>query len=483
MRFVLDPTTRLVDGGTVVLGGSPLVLFRLSPAGAAVARALADGRRLPAGHESLTRRLLAAGAIHPLPDDGDGPPASAAAAVIPTRDTDVATLTALVGSLHAEGVGSVTIVDDGSDPPIGAVPGATVHRLAVNQGPGAARNAGAATTTAEILVFLDDDTTPSPGWLRAALAHLTDERVGLVAPRITAVPVRHDGERPERRSRCGDLLARYEQWRSPLDLGPSAARIAAGSRVSYVPAAALVVRRAAFDAVGGFDETLRFGEDVDLVWRIAGAGWGCRYEPAATVGHRPRPTLVRWLVQRYRYGTSAAPLDERHPGALGAARVSGWSALSWGVGALVDPFAGVGIALATTIALARKLPPMRHRLTEAFRLAGRGNLFAGRTLAAAITRAWWPLAALAAVVSRRARRAVLAAALVPAGLDWWRDRPPIDPLRAVALHVADDVAYGAGVWAGVIRHRRIGPLAPGFTAWPPRRRRDAAVRRSSSPAG
>ncbi|MBF6096422.1 glycosyltransferase family 2 protein, partial [Nocardia cyriacigeorgica] len=87
---------------------------------------------------------------------------------------------------------------------------------------------------------------------------------------------------------------------------------------------------AALAELGGFDERLRFGEDVDVVWRLTDAGHLVRYHPAAVVTHRPRATLGSWLRQRYDYGTSAAPLARRHPGRLACARVSAWHALSWG---------------------------------------------------------------------------------------------------------------------------------------------------------
>ena len=65
--FVLDDSYRRTAGGSVVIAGSPLRLFRLTAAGRAVADALEAGRPLPRNHAALTDRLLDAGAIHPLP--------------------------------------------------------------------------------------------------------------------------------------------------------------------------------------------------------------------------------------------------------------------------------------------------------------------------------------------------------------------------------------------------------------------------------
>jgi hypothetical protein len=104
----------------------------------------------------------------------------------------------------------------------------------------------------------------------------------------------------------------------------------------------------------------------------------------------------------------------------------------------------------------------------ALALAARGHLGAGRWLAAAVTRPWWPLALAAAVAVRRLRPAVLAAAVVPAAVDWYRTRPPLDPASYVGLRIADDMAYGAGVWLGCWRHRTLAPLTPDLTSWPGR---------------
>ncbi|HRE03332.1 MAG TPA: hypothetical protein PLV68_18690, partial [Ilumatobacteraceae bacterium] len=76
------------------------------------------------------------------------------------------------------------------------------------------------------------------------------------------------------------------------------------------------------------------------------------------------------------------------------------------------------------------------------------------------TRVWWPIALVAALASRRARRAVIAAALVPPLLDWVQRRPAIDPARYTAIRIADDVAYGSGVWQGVLTTRCAAPLRP-----------------------
>jgi mycofactocin glycosyltransferase len=287
-------------------------------------------------------------------------------------------------------------------------------------------------------------------------------------------------------SRLAVVRGRYEAARSPLDLGPSEGRVAPGTRISYVPAAALLARVEPLLAAGGFDPRLRNGEDVDLVWRLV-ATHRARYEPAARVVHEPRATWRGWLGQRAGYGRSAAPLDARHPGALPPAVVNRWSLGAWLLAAAGHPLAGLLVAAGATVALARRLgtgrtgagrtgaearpstpgagpaDTRRDAATLALLLAARGTIGAGQQLAAATTRTWWPLALAAATTSRRARPVVAAALVGPALLEWWERRPALDPVTFTALRTLDDAAYGWGVWAGCLRERRLGPLLPRVT--------------------
>ncbi len=396
--------------GDVLLAGSPLKVFRTTPAGARILDTIEQGGSVMAS--SLVNRLLDAGAMHPAPTIRGAYSIGDVTVVTPQ----------LGGPAAAEGR---LVVDDGSRPPI---TGAAV-RLDQNQGPAAARNAGRARVTTPLIAFVDADVdllcdVGIGSWLDALLPHFDDPLVGLVAPRVAG------------------------EAGSPLDLGPDPARIRSGTRVSYVPAAAIVVRVDAFDAVGGFDERLRFGEDVDFVWRLDQAGWRCRYEPASMVWHAPRRGVVRRLRQHAGYGTSAAPLALRHPGALSPVHSNGWTGAVWAVLVAGHPLVAASIAVGTAVRLAAKLPGVPAR--RAFRLAITGHVRAGEQFAAATRRVWWPLVIFGALVSRRLRWAALAAVLA-------------SPTTAPT-----DIAYGWGVWSGMLRHRTLAPLLPRWRSWPTR---------------
>ena len=108
----------------------------------------------------------------------------------------------------------------------------------------------------------------------------------------------------------------------------------------------------------------------------------------------------------------------------------------------------LAVAGGTAVAMSRKLDFLDHPRVESARLVGRGHLGAGELIGRALVRPWFPFTVAAALVSRRARRVALAAAVVPPLVEWARRRPPLDPLRWTACSLADDVAYSVGVWRG-----------------------------------
>jgi hypothetical protein len=90
-------------------------------------------------------------------------------------------------------------------------------------------------------------------------------------------------------------------------------------------------------------------------------------------------------------------------------------------------------------------------------------------LASALCRHYWPLALFAAILSRHFRRVVLVAAVMDGVVDWLRRRDassdeiePIGLLTYLLLKRVDDLAYGLGLWWGVVRERNLRALKPQF---------------------
>jgi mycofactocin glycosyltransferase len=465
-------------------------VLRLTPSGARQVTGWLTGVPVPASDTArkLARRLLDAGIAHPDPDPDGGPGTGDITVVIPVRDRHAELARCLAGLRDAAGdLGEeayrVIVVDDCSADPaaiaaIAGAAGARVIRRPMNGGPAAARNTGLAAAPTGFVAFLDSDCVPRPGWLDGLLPHFADPGVGAVAPRI----VPHE-------TGTG-WLARYEGASSTLDMGARPSIVRPGARVPYVPGAALVVRKSA--AGEGFASGMFVGEDVDFVWRLADAGWRVRYEPAAVMGHDHRVRFRAWFARRADYGTSAAALEELHPGTVRPLYASWWTAGAWTAVLAGRPVTAAILTGAATALLARRLstvtgerwplpaspsspatvPPdnskTRHASGTAWRLAirlaGEGTLAAGRPLGSALSRTWWPVAIPAAVAVPRLRLPVAALMLTPPLLDWADRRPPLDPARYVAARLLDDAAYSVGVWQGCIRRRTLCPLIPAIGA-------------------
>jgi mycofactocin system glycosyltransferase len=224
-----------------------------------------------------------------------------------------------------------------------------------------------------------------------------------------------------------------------------------------------MVRRAAWTA--GFDESMRVAEDVDLVWRTVADGWRVRYEPQAVVRHEHRTDVRNWLGRKAFYGTGAALLAERHGDAVAPMVLTPWTAALAGT-LLTQRWwsvpVGVAVYAGTTVNVSRRLRRSRRPLVTAASMTVVGAVATGYQTASALTRHYWPVAAVAAVVSPRARRALLLAAVVDGVLDYRRTRPALDPVRYIAARRLDDLAYGAGVWYGALRARSPRALLPSW---------------------
>ena len=162
---------------------------------------------------------------------------------------------------------------------------AVVIRNEENQGFAIACNQGAAAAESDLVVFLNNDTEPEPGWLPPLLEplHLQAD-VGAVGAKLLFPnrTVQHAGviliERPD----YPHLHAVHMPYHVPED-DPLANR---RRDVSVATAACLAVRRSAFEAAGGFDEGYWNGyEDVDLCLTLRSMDWRIVYEPRSVVIH------------------------------------------------------------------------------------------------------------------------------------------------------------------------------------------------------
>jgi GT2 family glycosyltransferase len=161
-----------------------------------------------------------------------------------------------------------------------AAPGATVLELPRNGGFTAGCLAGAAASTAPLLFFLNPDAVLAPGSLDALRAAAEQHPRWGAWQAMVLLP---GGRRIN--SSGGVVHWLGLAWAGGLD-APVPAPPGPPHEVAFASGAALVVRRAAWEAVGGFDaDWFMYVEDVDLSLRLRLAGWGVGVVPAASVEH------------------------------------------------------------------------------------------------------------------------------------------------------------------------------------------------------
>ena len=179
----------------------------------------------------------------------------------------------------------IVVVDDGSSDRtaewLAQVDGLHFIRRARNGGFIAACSDGAAQARGEFLVFLNNDTVPQPGWLDALLqtfdAHLD---AGLVGAQL----LYPDGALQEAGAVVFDdgSAHNYGRFESPHD-----PRFASLRDADYCSGAALAIRRALFNDIGGFDPRYApaYYEDTDLAFSVRARGKRVLYQPLSRVVH------------------------------------------------------------------------------------------------------------------------------------------------------------------------------------------------------
>jgi mycofactocin system glycosyltransferase len=444
-RVVLDDQAKFLDRD-LLSGGAPWRLLRLPGGSKIVAERWLGGGEVLAGEERFARTLVQQGLLHPLfrgeasVDDVD--------IIIPVHD-DAETLSTLLTSLAGL---HLMVVDDGSRDAQSIERAArsrraNLIRLEENAGPAAARNAGVRATVRPYIWFIDVDVAlDNPiDVLSRLLAHMDDPLESAVAPRV-------------RGAMGPSLRDRFEQRFSPLDMGAHSGLVVPGGAIPYVPSACLLVRRASFGS--GFDETLRVGEDVDLVWRLHDQGWLTRYLSDVVVTHRARTNWGDWWRQRVGYGESASALAKRHGTRLAPFRADTWTLFTWVSALAGKPMVGLRIIAAARDQLReRMLDTTENADKVAGELVGRGMVRAGGPMARAAVRTFGLAILLSALHPKLRKRALILFAVGTA----WRWRSTKVHATDVPLAVIDDAAYGVGVLRGAVRQRTFGALKPHIT--------------------
>lgn len=160
-----------------------------------------------------------------------------------------------------------------------------------HQGPGAARNAGAARARGRNLAFTDDDCLPSRGWLHALQAALDRSPGALVGGSTTNCLA--DNLYSETSQLIHQIVYRHYN-RDP-------------ERATFLASNNMALRAGDFAAIGGFDPAFKLAsEDREFCDRWLWNGRPMLYEESAVVLHAHELTLQAFCEQHFRYGRGAA---------------------------------------------------------------------------------------------------------------------------------------------------------------------------------
>jgi GT2 family glycosyltransferase len=193
----------------------------------------------------------------------------------------------------------VIVVDDGSSDKTAAIAQEYGFRVirTDNQGLSSARNVGLQAASGEIVAYIDDDARPDSHWLTyLAATYMRSEYGGVGGPNI-APP--GDGPIAE----CVENAP-----------GNPTHILLSDQEAAHIPGCNMAFRKAALEAIGGFDSQFRTaGDDVDVCWRLRQCGWRLGFSPAAMVWHHRRNSVKAYWKQQLSYGKAEALLEIKWP--------------------------------------------------------------------------------------------------------------------------------------------------------------------------
>lgn len=216
--------------------------------------------------------------------------------------SDLADLARALASLNLRDADEVVIVDNteaGVDAASAEAAGRVV-RASAERSSYYARNVGAENASCPWLLLLDADCRPPPSLIDDFFAEPPGDRVGAIAGQVVGDPSQ-EGLLPAY-ARSRRLLDQVEYFRHPYR--------------PFVVTACLLVRREAWESVGGFATGIRSGGDTDFSWRLQEGGWTIAVSDHAWTTHLHRTTVRGLVRQNLRYGAGQAWVRRRHPGSL-----------------------------------------------------------------------------------------------------------------------------------------------------------------------
>ncbi|MEE9904655.1 MAG: glycosyltransferase family 2 protein [Chlorobium sp.] len=199
---------------------------------------------------------------------------------------------------------TIIVVDNGGGDPalrqlISRYPGARLLSLSENRGYSGGCNAGFRASTADFVVFMNDDTTHDFRWLRELVSAAAEEPgIAALQPKILSMQEHRKGRNVfDYAGGAGGMLDRLGYpWcygRSFFGVEEDRGQYDTPRNIFWASGAAMLVRRSSFEEVGGFDDSFFMHmEEIDLCWRLLLAGYRIRSVPSSVVWHEGGASLA-----------------------------------------------------------------------------------------------------------------------------------------------------------------------------------------------
>ena len=182
---------------------------------------------------------------------------------------------------------------------------ARLERLAENRGYAGGCNAGLKCSSADYVVFMNDDTVHDPLWLeRLVLVAENDEQTGALQPKILSM--RPGGKGKKLFDYAGAAGGMMDRLGYPWCLGRRSAKLESDEGqydieqdIFWASGVAMFVKRAVVEELGGFDEDFFMQmEEIDLSWRMKLAGYHVRSVPSSVIQHEGGASLQGGTVEK-----------------------------------------------------------------------------------------------------------------------------------------------------------------------------------------
>ena len=203
----------------------------------------------------------------------------------------------------------VVIVEDGSQNPCKDVVERYKDRLDIcylwkeNGGPSAARNMGVEACHGEYVLILDSDCVIPEGYLTAVEAELDREPCDAFGG-------------PDRANAAFTPLQKAVNYTMTSFFTTGGIRGGKKKLDKFYPRSFnMGMQTSVYKQLGGFSD-MRFGEDIDLSYRVFENGYSCRLFPDAWVWHKRRTDFRKFFRQVVNSGIARINLTKRHPGTL-----------------------------------------------------------------------------------------------------------------------------------------------------------------------